>query len=77
MADCSRQFKLDDQSLEHKDHVRRFLWRWCSRADGLSRKDHQKLSRKLPAIEDMQTVDEYKEYISLTYDSESDEEQES
>ena len=72
MADCSRQMQLTDHSEGHKERLRRYLWFWCSRADGLSRYEHQHLSRELPETSDMLTVDEYKELIHMSYDSGSE-----
>lgn len=79
MANCSRQMKLEDDSAEYKDRVRRYLWWWCTRANQGDRSDHQKLDKSdhhksvsLPDVAEMMEVDEYKELVQLTYDSNSD-----
>ena len=72
-AHCSRQVTVNGASDEYKDRVRRFLWWWCSRASGLTRKDHQELEREVPSSSALMTLDELQELIELTYDSDQDE----
>ena len=71
-ADCSRTITVEGKSAEEIAVLRRFLMWWCYRAKGLSRKEHQDLSRDCPPAEELLEADEWRELIMAEYESDRD-----